>query len=77
MHTDNHALSRIRTHDPAFERAKTIHALYRAATVIGLKTVCLGECFPQREEATGKVKKHNREELHSVYYSWNITKVNK
>jgi hypothetical protein len=28
-------MSGIRTHDPAFERAKTVHALDLAATVIG------------------------------------------
>jgi hypothetical protein len=32
--TNNHALSKIRTHDPGV-RAKTIHALDGAATVIG------------------------------------------
>jgi hypothetical protein len=40
-HTDIHALSGIRTHDPAFERAKTVHALDRAAPVIGLKFLTL------------------------------------
>jgi hypothetical protein len=34
--TDIHASSGIRTHGPAFERAKTFHALDRAATVIGI-----------------------------------------
>jgi hypothetical protein len=34
--TDIHPLSRIRTHDPAFERAKTVHALDSAAIVIGM-----------------------------------------
>jgi hypothetical protein len=34
MHTDIHASSEIRTHDPSV-RAKTVHALDRAATVIG------------------------------------------
>jgi hypothetical protein len=33
-HTDIHALSGIRTQDPAFERAKTVLALYSATTVI-------------------------------------------
>jgi hypothetical protein len=36
VHTsDIHALSGIRTHDPEFERAKTVHVLDRAATVTG------------------------------------------
>jgi hypothetical protein len=34
QHRDIHASSGIRTHDPVLERAKTIHALDRAATVI-------------------------------------------
>jgi hypothetical protein len=34
-HTDIHALSGIEPTIPAFERAKTVHALDRAATVIG------------------------------------------
>jgi hypothetical protein len=33
--TDIHALSGIQTHYPILERVKTVHALYRAATVIG------------------------------------------
>jgi hypothetical protein len=32
-----HASSGIRTHDPVFERAKTVHALDGAVTVIGLR----------------------------------------
>jgi hypothetical protein len=37
IHTSNiHALSGIRTHDPGSERAKTVHALDRSATVTGL-----------------------------------------
>jgi hypothetical protein len=39
-HTDIHASSGIRTHDPNVERAKTIHALDGAATVIGKFTLC-------------------------------------
>jgi hypothetical protein len=35
MHTDIHASSGIRTHDPNFERAKTVHALDRVNNVIG------------------------------------------
>jgi hypothetical protein len=35
MQTDIHASSGIRTHDPNFERAKTVHVLDRVATVIG------------------------------------------
>jgi hypothetical protein len=35
MHTDIHALSGFEPTIPAFERAKTVHALDRAATVIG------------------------------------------
>jgi hypothetical protein len=36
IHKPNiHALSGIRTHDPASKRAKTVHALDRAATVTG------------------------------------------
>jgi hypothetical protein len=34
-HTDIHALSGIRTRNPSGERAKTVHALDRADTVIG------------------------------------------
>jgi hypothetical protein len=34
--TDIKALGGIRTHDPAFERAKTVHSLDRAATVIAI-----------------------------------------
>jgi hypothetical protein len=33
--TDIRASSVIRTHDPSVKRAKTVHALDRAATVIG------------------------------------------
>jgi hypothetical protein len=36
MHTDIHALSDFEPTIPKFERAKTDHALDRAATVIGL-----------------------------------------
>jgi hypothetical protein len=35
--TDINASSGIRTYDPVFKRAKTVHALHRAATVNGLK----------------------------------------
>jgi hypothetical protein len=35
--TDTHALNGIRTHDPSVERAKTVRALERAATVVGLQ----------------------------------------
>jgi hypothetical protein len=34
-HTDIHALSGIRTHDTSVRTRKTVHALDRAATVIG------------------------------------------
>jgi hypothetical protein len=34
-HTEIHASSGIRTHDPSFQGGKTIHGLHRAATVIG------------------------------------------
>jgi hypothetical protein len=40
-HTDIHASSGIPTHDPMFERAKTVHALDRAATVISSKCYSL------------------------------------
>jgi hypothetical protein len=36
-HTDIHAWSWTQHTIPVFERAKTIHGLYRAATVIGYK----------------------------------------
>jgi hypothetical protein len=36
MHTDIHALSGIQPMIPVFERAKTVHALDREATVIGV-----------------------------------------
>jgi hypothetical protein len=36
MHTDVHALSGNEPTIPVFERAKTVHALDRAATVIGV-----------------------------------------
>jgi hypothetical protein len=39
-HTDFHALSGIRNHDPSVKRAKTVHAVHalvRAVTVIGLQ----------------------------------------
>jgi hypothetical protein len=35
MHTDIYALSGIRNHDPSVRAVKTVHALDRAATVIG------------------------------------------
>jgi hypothetical protein len=38
-HTDVHALSEIRTHDPEFEQLKTVHALDHVATVISLSYV--------------------------------------
>jgi succinate dehydrogenase/fumarate reductase cytochrome b subunit len=49
MHTDIHALNGIRTMIPAFEIAKTIHALDRAATVIGTDNVStLKLCYASR-----------------------------
>jgi hypothetical protein len=41
MHTDIHAWSRIRTHNPMFEGEKTIYALDGAASVIGISSDCL------------------------------------
>jgi hypothetical protein len=40
-HTDIHALSGTRTHDPSV-RAKTVHALDRVVTVIGVGCFTLG-----------------------------------
>jgi hypothetical protein len=45
--TNIHALSGIRNHDPAFERAKTVHALDRAATVIGMEESRRHNFFPE------------------------------
>jgi hypothetical protein len=44
-HTDSHASSEIRTHDPSVwaDRAKTVHAVDRAATVIGTKRYYIPE----------------------------------
>jgi hypothetical protein len=40
-HTDIHALSGIRTHDPASERAKTVHAVDCAAVIGRIANTCL------------------------------------
>jgi hypothetical protein len=48
MHTDIHTLSCIRTHDPVFERAKTVHALDRAAIVIGTFGMYEHVIYPNR-----------------------------
>jgi hypothetical protein len=39
-HTDINTSSGIRTHDPSVWAAKTVHALHRAATVIGTAVSC-------------------------------------
>jgi hypothetical protein len=47
IYTPNiHALSGIRTHDPSVDRAKTFHALDRAATVIGWYNIIVIKMVP-------------------------------
>jgi hypothetical protein len=57
INTDIHALRGLRTHDPVFDRAKTVHALDRTATVICMIriTVCKFRALNCRMRARGSI----------------------
>jgi hypothetical protein len=59
------------------ERAKTVRALDRAATVIGNNRVLRRTFGPKIDEVTGERRKLYNEELHDLYSSSSIIRIMK